>query len=126
MTNEQTTKAKWLRELADEIEAKPKDEESQEPEYTLAMFVSGHWRIKRGDRYVADCLTVQVAANIANALNSFETLLNTCSEATCLLDHIERECVRIDAWRVAILRTHIHKAHRLATSFDDDGRLKDG
>ncbi len=102
-----------LRELADNIEAKSKVEEPQEPEYTLEATIGGGWRVRCGGRHVTVWLTAKPAANIANALNSFEAMKKVCNRVVAV-------------WDMDSLGEAATKAVRLATLYDDKGRKKDG
>lgn len=98
----------------------------EKPEWTLTEADDGLVQVYFQGLKVTYRMPMSRAVTTVNALNSFQRLLNVCSQATCLLDHIESKGVAIDAWRVTVLRGHVHKAIDLATMYDEHGRLKDG
>ena len=115
MNNEETVKR--LKELIDEIEAKPKVEESQEhPEYNLVRNVHGSCRVQFGSWHVTGWQTAKAAAEIANALNSFGAMKAVCAA----IKSYEAESVNLP-----YVMPFVDKALSLA-AYGDDGRLKDG
>lgn len=120
--------AKWLREQADKLD-QANGATVERPEWTIELTPSAGYKIIGPPRVFCrptmTYLDAEAAATYANALNSFAASSDVASEATAILNHIEREGVAVDAWRVATLRRCVHKALHLATYWGDDGKVQD-